>query len=50
MKINIRTRHLSLSPEILAAWRRRVTVAFARISPWILRTKRRSPDGTRRSS
>lgn len=35
MKVNIRTRHLSLSPEILAEWRRRVTVAFARISPWV---------------
>jgi hypothetical protein len=35
MKLNIRTRHLSLSPEVLAELRRRVTVAFARISPWL---------------
>jgi hypothetical protein len=35
MKLDIRTRHLSLSPAVLAELRRRVTVALARISPWV---------------
>lgn len=35
MKVNIRTRHLSPSPEMLAEWRRRVATAFARLGPWI---------------
>ena len=35
MKLAIRTRHLLLSPEALAELRRRVTVAFARLDPWV---------------
>ncbi len=35
MKLNIRTRHLSLSPETYAELRHRVYVAFARITPWV---------------
>jgi|MudIll2142460700_1097286.scaffolds.fasta_scaffold07786_2 hypothetical protein len=35
MKLSIRTRHLSLSPETQTELRQRVVVAFARISPWV---------------
>lgn len=35
MKLDLRTRHLDLTTEIVDKIRRRVYAAFARISPWI---------------
>lgn len=35
MKLEIRTRHIVMTPEALAEAHRRVTVSLARISPWI---------------
>ena len=35
MKLDIRTRHLVLTPEIRDEARHRIAIAFARISPWI---------------
>ena len=35
MKLTIRTRHLTLTPEALEEIRRRIELVFARIRPWI---------------
>ena len=35
MKLDIRTRHLVLSPQARDEVRHRIAIAFARISPWI---------------
>lgn len=35
MKLDIRTRHLALTPQAREEMERRITTALARISPWI---------------